>query len=72
MTPTAGIAALTIAAMFAGAAVYVIFVEHPARMTLDTAQALRQWAPSYHRGAMIQATLALLGTTAGTAAVVAG
>ncbi|MEP6982190.1 MAG: DUF1772 domain-containing protein [Sphingomicrobium sp.] len=66
--PLAGIAALVIAALFAGAAVYVSAVEHPARMTLDTDEALREWGPSYHRGAIMQASLALLGTAAGAAA----
>jgi uncharacterized membrane protein len=66
--PIAGIAALTIAALFAGVAFYVSAVEHPARMALDPENALRQWAPSYHRGAIMQASLALAGTAAGVAA----
>jgi len=37
------------AAIFAGAALYVNFVEHPARHSLDTAAAVAQWAPSYQR-----------------------
>jgi hypothetical protein len=66
--PLAGIAALVLAGLFAGAAVYVSAVEHPARMTLDTEASLREWAPSYHRGAIMQASLAVLGTAAGIAA----
>jgi hypothetical protein len=68
LEPLIGIAALILAALFAGAAIYVSAVEHPARMALDTPAALRQWAPSYHRGAQMQATVALVGTAAGAAA----
>ena len=56
------------AALFAGAAVYVNLVEHPARMTTGAAAALRQWRPSYHRATFMQASLAILGTLAGLAA----
>src|SRR5262249_3434191 len=52
------------AALFAGAAVYVTLVEHPARMTTGPAEALRQWRPSYHRATVMQASLAVLGTLA--------
>ena len=38
--------AFLIAALFAGAAIYVSFVEHPARLALDDAAALAQWKPS--------------------------
>ena len=48
--------------VFAGAAVYVSLVEHPARMTGDTAHALLQWWPSYQRATMMQASLAAAGT----------
>src|SRR5882724_2915539 len=53
------------AAMFAGAALYVNFAEHPARMTLDTRFAVAQWAPSYRRATWMQAPLALLSLVAG-------
>jgi hypothetical protein len=53
------------AAIFAGAALYVSVVEHPARMSLDTATAAAEWAPSYRRGTWMQAPLALLGFLTG-------
>lgn len=33
--------------LFAGAAIYINFVEHPARMSCDTKTAATVWAPSY-------------------------
>ena len=48
------------AATFAGAALYINLVEHPARMTLDTKSAAMQWATSYSRATWMQAPLALL------------
>jgi hypothetical protein len=47
-------------ALFAGAALYINLVEHPARMKLDIAAAVAQWAPSYHRATFMQAPLAVL------------
>ena len=48
-------------AIFTGAAIYVNAVEHPARMTTGVAAALAEWAPSYKRGTVMQASLAVLG-----------
>ncbi len=60
------------AGTFAGAAIYINLAEHPARMTLDTAAAARQWASSYARATLMQAPLAVLGFLAGLGAWLLG
>jgi hypothetical protein len=60
--------AILCAAVFAGAAIYINLVEHPARMSLDTRAAAAQWAPSYQRATLMQAPLAILSFLAGGAA----
>ena len=57
----AGQLALVIAALFAGAALYVSVAEHPARLNLDDRSFLVEWKPAYKRGAALQAPLALAG-----------
>jgi uncharacterized membrane protein len=49
------------AGLFAGAALYVSLVEHPARKECGTEIAVSEFAPSYRRAALMQATLALVG-----------
>jgi hypothetical protein len=44
--------------LFAGAAVYVSLVEHPARMECGVEIATAEFPPSYHRGTIMQVTLA--------------
>ncbi|MDB5926393.1 MAG: hypothetical protein JWN13_5329 [Betaproteobacteria bacterium] len=58
--------------VFAGAALYINLVEHPARMGCDTRTAAMVWAPSYKRATAMQAPLALLSFFAGVAAWLLG
>ena len=60
--------AIWAAGLFGGAALYVSLVEHPARMRCGTLLAATEFGPSYKRGAVMQATLAVLGTLAGVVA----
>jgi hypothetical protein len=60
--------AFLFAALFTGAALYVSFVEQPARLTLDDRSLLAEWKPAYKRGAAMQAPLALFGFLSGFAA----
>jgi len=51
--------------LFAGAAIYINFVEHPARMGCGTEIAATVWAPSYKRATVMQVALAVVSTIAG-------
>ena len=55
-----GIATLS-AGLFAGAAIYLNLVEHPARMACGTELAVTEFAPSYRRATVMQVALAALG-----------
>ena len=68
MAEAIGAVATLACALFAGAAVYITFVEHPARLSCGTEIAVRQWAPSYRRATVMQVPLALLATLAGVTA----
>jgi hypothetical protein len=57
--------AASCAGLFAGAAIYINAVEHPARLACGTELAVREFAPSYHRATVMQASLAAAGCVAG-------
>lgn len=65
--PVLEFVAVLAAALFAGAALYISVVEHPARMSLDTRVAAMQWAPSYERATWLQAPLAIASLLCGAA-----
>jgi hypothetical protein len=58
--------------MFAGAAVYITFIEHPARMQCGVEIAATEFAPSYRRATVMQATCAAFGLLSSIAAWLAG
>lgn len=60
--------AVIVAALFAGAAFYVGFVEQPARLALDDGALLAEWKPAYKRGTGMQASLAAAGSLIGALA----
>lgn len=62
------IMAASAAGLFAGAAIYINAVEHPARMSCGTEAAVREFGPSYRRATLMQAPLAVIGCVAGLVA----
>jgi Domain of unknown function (DUF1772) len=66
-----GLATLA-AGLFAGAALYITLVEHPARTGCGPMLAVAQFRKSYPRGAALQAPLAIVGCLAGAGAWLAG
>ena len=59
-------------ALFSGAAVYINFVEHPARMECGTELAATVFPSSYRKATVMQASLAALGLIASVVAWFAG
>ncbi len=64
--------AITCAGLFAGAAIYINLVEHPARVEAGLPVALAEFGPSYRRAAVMQASLALGGAAAAIASWLGG
>ena len=60
--------AIVACGLFAGAAIYINLVEHPARVQCGTATAVREFAPSYARATIMQASLAIVGCLGGVVA----
>ena len=68
----AEIVALVCTSLFAGAALYVSLVEHPARLVCSTDVALAEWRPSYKRAAVMQVILAVVGVGSAVSAYMYG
>lgn len=58
--------------LFAGAALYVNLVEHPARVECGVELAATEFPPSYRRGTIMQVTLAVVSLLSSIAAWLAG
>ena len=52
--------AIMCSALFAGAALYISLVEHPARMSAGVPVALQEFRPSYRRAAVFQISMAVV------------
>jgi hypothetical protein len=72
MLQIAEFVAVLACSLFTGAAVYVNLVEHPARMLCGVEIAATEFAPSYRRATVMQATCAAVGLLASFAAWLAG
>jgi Domain of unknown function (DUF1772) len=72
MLPLIQFVAVLATTIFAGAAIYINLVEHPARLSCSTEIAAAVWAPSYQRATFMQASLAIAGSSAGLAAWMLG
>jgi hypothetical protein len=64
--------AVVTCAVFAGAAVYISLVEHPARMECGVEIAATEFPPSYRRAAIMQASMAALGLASSIVAWLVG
>jgi hypothetical protein len=72
MRQIAEFVAVLACSLFAGAAVYLSLVEHPARMECGIEIAATEFPPSYRRATVMQATLAAVGLISSVAARLAG
>src|SRR5713226_3935641 len=72
MRPIAEFVAVLACGLFTGAAVYISFVEHPARMECGVDIAATEFPPSYRRASVMQATLAAVGLLSSIAVWLAG
>ena len=59
------VAAVLACTLFAGAAIYINAVEHPARLACGTEIAATQFGPSYKRATVMQVSLAVTAALAG-------
>jgi hypothetical protein len=55
-----GLFAFAAASLFLGAALYINFVEQPARLALGPRSSIREWTPSNRRGFIMLAALAII------------
>ena len=72
MRQIAEFVAVLACSLFTGASVYINLVEHPARMECGVEIAATEFAPSYRRATIMQASLAALGLLSSIAAWLAG
>jgi hypothetical protein len=72
MRQIAEFVAVLACSLFTGAAVYISFVEHPARMECGVEIAAAEFSPSYRRASIMQATLAAVCFLSSVAAWLAG
>jgi len=72
MREIAELVSVLVCGLFAGAAIYISFVEHPARMECGVETAATEFPPSYRRASIMQATLAAIGLLSSLAAWFAG
>ena len=68
MRQIAEFVAVLACALFTGAAIYITFIEHPARMQCGVEIAATEFAPSYRRATVMQATCAAIGLLSSVAA----
>ncbi len=68
MRQVAEFVAVLSCALFTGASVYITFIEHPARMQCGVEIAATEFAPSYRRATVMQATCAAVGLLSSVAA----